>query len=1070
MKNSLKNRLFCLVTALCIVISATPTVFAANEDVTPEAQKEVIGRGAIGAVNPDGGIYLSWRLLENEPADTVSFNIYKNGSVLTSITNTNYIDEKGTKADVYNITSVINGIEGEKSPNIAILDGHADAGYESAPYAYFDIPVNIPTDTSGKYGKNNESEWHATYNSEKTDGGESGGPNDVSVGDVDGDGIYEIILKWDPSNSKDNSQGGVTGNVYIDCYEYDGTQLWRIDLGRNIRAGAHYTQFQVYDYDGDGKAEVAMRTAPGSIDGTGSYVTQAGVNDRIKNANNSKEYVNTTGSGNTLGQVITNPEYLTVFNGETGAAMQTIEYEPARGSAEAWGKDAYGGRSERFLAGTAYLDGVHPSMIFARGYYQRSSVAAYDWDGKNLTNRWLIDSGMNSGHPFYGQGNHNLSVADLDNDGKDEIVYGSAALDDDGSVLHSMGWGHGDALHVSDFDNDGNQEIFAPLEETGNWGIGFREGNGTEIWHYVASDDDGRGAMAYFSRKYGVLAWDGAFGIRTIDGTLINNNPRQDNNWSNANFPIYWDGDLCSEHFDGNRISKFNDDTASFGRFLNFPGVTYNNTTKKNPCLQADLFGDWREELILRKGDNSGLRVFMSLCPSDYMFSTLLQDHQYRMAIAWQNTGYNQPPHQSYYIGYDKDAAKTMVTVKDSGGNPLSGATVTMSGPNERYGTTGADGTVTLRAENGEYNITVECDGYTGAEKALTVGGAGQIEFLLEKEKKIGETWDFNSLQASEQFADGDKITGDKGGTISVKYGTSSVSGALPPKAEQKSDGDNFLHFTDKGNGQDGWSYAPENPIDLDRLVIELDFKAGETGSGIQLLRVLDKNNVPGSLAYSGTDGRVFDIISGNGNLTFTDYLSKGKDEKTAKSAAITGFKFSAGTWYTLKLVYTRNKNSVAVYTKNAAEDTYTLRDTFVLGSASPKGDVPMLSPTMILTNTRGSDATDLSVDNLFIGTTGGAPARNEKYTINSQSKANGILTVNITKNSDQGGAKDILIAAAYDKESGVLTENNTKEIEMTANETKDITIELPAKETDEISVYIWNNMNEITPLVPKCK
>ncbi len=1046
----MKKRLCGIVLALFVIFSAVPSVMAADA-AAEEPQKELIGRGAIGAVSPSGGVYLSWRLLENEPADSVSFNVYKNGELLANVKNTNYTDAEGTKTDAYNVSAVVGGAEGEKSPDIAILDGYADKGYEKAPYAYFDIPVNIPPDGNG-----------ATYNAPDTSGGQSGGPNDVSVGDVDGDGIYEIILKWDPSNSKDNSQSGVTGNVYIDCYEYDGTQLWRIDLGRNIRAGAHYTQFQVYDYDGDGKAEVAMRTAPGSKDGSGAYVTEVGVNDTIKNADNTKQYANSDG------QVITNPEYLTIFSGETGKAMQTIEYEPARGSASAWGKDKYGGRSERFLAGTAYLDGVHPSMIFARGYYQRSSMVAYDWDGKNLTKRWLLDSGMDSKNPFYGQGNHNLSVADIDNDGKDEIVYGSCAVDDDGTVAHSMGWGHGDALHVSDFDNDGEQEIFAPLEEDPNWGIGFREADGTEIWHYKASGDDGRGAMAYFSRKYGVLAWDGAFGIRTIDGTLINNNPKQDNEWSNANFPIYWDGDLCSEHFDGNRISKFNDDTASFGRFMNFSGTAYNNTTKKNPCLQADLFGDWREELILRRADNAALRVFMSLCPTDHMFTTFLQDHQYRMAVAWQNTAYNQPPHRSYYIGYDKDAAESTVTVKDSDGDPVANAAVTISGPNVRYGLTGEDGAAAFRAENGDYTVSAECDGYVAAETSVKVDGASKAELTLEKEVNIGATWNFDDLAVGKTFEDGETVTNGNGKNITVKFGTSAEAGGVAPSIESR-DGGGYLKFADKNKKQDGWSYSPETPIDYDKLVIEIDFTVGETDSGVQLLRVLDKNNVPESLAYSGTDGRVFDIITGDGTLTFTDYLSKGKDDKSAKNVALSGFKLSANKWYSLKLVYSRSAGSVKVFTKNASDTAYTPRDTFMLGGTSPKGDVPKLSPTSVLTNTRGSANTSLGIDNIFIGTTGAAqPEEILPYTINSAEASSSRVIASVTKNYSSENEKDILIAAAYDKESGVLTDWNYAELVMSEGETRDIAVDLSAADTDEVSVYIWNGFDEIKPIAEK--
>lgn len=1049
----MKKRLCGIVLALCVAFSAAPAVMAAGETAA-EPQTEIIGRGAIGAVSPSGGVYLSWRLLENEPAESVSFNVYKNDALLANVKNTNYTDANGAKTDVYNVSALVGGAEGEKSPDIAILDGYANSGQENAPYAYFDIPVNIPPDGNG-----------ATYNAPDTSGGQSGGPNDVSVGDVDGDGIYEIILKWDPSNSKDNSQDGVTGNVYIDCYEYDGTQLWRIDLGRNIRAGAHYTQFQVYDYDGDGKAEVAMRTAPGSKDSSGAYVTEAGVNDAIKNADNTKTYIDKKG------QVITNPEYLTIFNGETGRAMQTIEYEPKRGSASAWGKDSYGGRSERFLAGTAYLDGVHPSMIFARGYYQRSSMVAYDWDGKNLTRRWLLDSGMDSKNPFYGQGNHNLSVADIDNDGKDEIVYGSCAVDDDGTVAHSMGWGHGDALHVSDFDNDGEQEIFAPLEESPNWGIGFREGSGAEIWHYTSSKDDGRGVMAYFSKKYGVLAWDGLMGIRTIDGTLISNVPKQDDpdSLTSANFNIYWDGDLCAEHFDGDRIQKFNDDNIAFERLLTFNDVAFNNTTKRNPCLQADLFGDWREELILRRADNSALRVFMSLAPTDYMFTTFLQDHQYRMAVAWQNTGYNQPPHQSYYIGYDMDLAYSTVTVRTADGTLIEGASVAAG---NKAAVTDENGEAKLKLSAGEYEVTAEKNGYfTGHGKITvtdeTVGAAAEI--VLAPEYDIGESWSFNDLSVGTTFADGDSVKNENGAEINVRYGTAALSGASAPSIASRGNGDNYLKLTDVGNGQDGWAYSPEAPIDFEKQIFEFDFMLGETTKGAQLLRVLDANNVPESLAYSGKDGRAFDIMTGdNGSLKFTDYLSKGSSDTAAKESGLSGNTISANKWYSLRAVYTRSDDKVKVYAKDAAVDEYDLCGTFTLGSTSPKGAVPKLSPTSVLTNTRGGDKTNLSIDNIFIGTVTDVPPKADyPYTVNNVLAPGGV-TVNVTKNYASGNEKDVLIAAAYDKESGALTGWSSVELVMNDGETKDIAVDLNAAETDEVSAYIWNGFDEIRPLANK--
>lgn len=694
-----------------MVVSALP-VFAVGEVEEGSAQAaadpaarqmEYLNRGGFASTHPSGGVYLSWRLLGTEPMGT-TFNVYKNGTLLVqNLNNTNYTDTAGTSSDKYAVAPVINGTEGAKSEEFPMLEGHADRGQTAYPYAYFDVPISIP-----------EAGVDYTYDA-----------NDASVGDVDGDGEYEIILKWNPTNAKDSAGSGVTGNVYIDCYEYDGTQLWRIDLGRNIRAGAHYTQFQVYDYDGDGKAEMAVKTAPGSTDGKGNYVSDVGNTDEIRNTDNEASYIGSNG------HITGGPEYLTIFNGESGAAMQTIDYDAPLGQSNDWGDGSYN-RSDRFLAGTAYLDGVHPSMIFARGYYSRAVVFAYNWDGENLTRVWKTDSRDSANSKLAGQGNHNLSVADLDKDGKDEIIYGAAALDHDGSVAHSTGWGHGDALAVSDFDNDGEQEIFGALEDYP--GEGYRDASGKTIWLHKSKGDDGRGTMAYFSRTYGTLAWDAAFGIRQLDDTLISETTYQDNNWSLANFPIYWDGDLCREHFDGNRLNKFFDDSKGFGRIWTIytnNNVNFNNDSKHNPCLQADLFGDWREELVMRHSDNTALRVFTSLCQTDYKFTTFMHDSQYRCAIAWQNTAYNQPPFQSYYIGYDKKGdyvqpniyvkdldPEVVFTVTDEAGNPAAGVSVSVGGASK---VTDKDGVVSLRIPAGTYTYTVDSENYNVASGEITV-------------------------------------------------------------------------------------------------------------------------------------------------------------------------------------------------------------------------------------------------------------------------------------------------------------------------------------------------------------
>jgi hypothetical protein len=453
--------------------------------------------------------------------------------------------------------------------------------------------------------------------------------NDASVGDLDGDGQYEIILKWDPSNSHDNSQSGYTGNVYIDAYKLNGTRLWRIDLGRNIRAGAHYTQFQVWDYDGDGKAEVAMKTADGTIDGIGKVIGSASADYR-----------------NSSGYILSGPEYLTMFNGQTGAAMSTVNYDPPRGTVSSWG-DSYGNRVDRFLAGTAYLDGVHPSLIESRGYYTRTVITAWDFHGGQLTERWKFDSNV-SGSQYTYEGDHQLSIADVDSDGKDEIVFGAMCIDDNGQPLWNTNMHHGDAEHVGDLDPARpGLEVFK-VDEDGTkaaaWMADARTGQ--IIWQNAPNGtDNGRGVSDHiWSGSTGAQSWSA-----TVDGLFNTHGQNIGRKPSSINFVAWWDGSLDRDLLDGTHIDKYG--TSSDTRLLTASGVHSNNGTKSTPSLSADLFGDWREEVIWPTTDNTALRIYVPTATTSYRIPTLMQDLQYRESIAWQNTAYNQPPHTSFYIG-----------------------------------------------------------------------------------------------------------------------------------------------------------------------------------------------------------------------------------------------------------------------------------------------------------------------------------------------------------------------------------------------------------------------------------
>ena len=672
------KKLTAFLTAAVMVTSVASipvlTSYADTNSTTEKRVMEKLDRGTV-AVKTNDGVYLSWRLLGTESLTNQAFDIYRDSEKIYTTGEhdaTCYTDSKGTADNKYTVVPKGEAIDKTEAVDVWTTN----TTYKGRSVAYKDIAFKVPD--GGKTPKDEEYTYTA---------------NDMSVGDLDGDGEYEYIVKWDPSNSKDNSVKGYTGNVYLDAYELDGTLLWRIDLGVNIRAGAHYTQYMVYDFDGDGKSEVILKTAPGSKDGEGNYVSKAGKN--ITKGDDKKDYRNSSGllMGKDGG-----PEYLTVFNGETGAAMQTVDFDPPRSilTSSEWG-DSYANRSERYLAAVAYLDGVHPSVVMTRGYYTYVYAAAYTWDGTDLKEQWLSTntpteenggtgctvkyadgtSKNNTNKTLYAQGAHSVSVADVDNDGYDEIIFGSAVLDHDGTVLTYDGRGHGDAEHVSDFDNDGKQEIFMAHEAGKHndkiipYAVDIKRYNG-DIMLQAAQGDIGRGIMDNVDDEYALssgnlsLFWSvAADGIYNQAGEKVGNIPNT--NGSNMeNFAVYWDGDLGRELLDGNKLVKYSIKSGTERIYYDSKNSTLpgsiNNSTKSNACLTADLFGDWREEIVLRYGD--GVRIYFSTIPTDYRLTTLMHDSQYRCAIAWQNVGYNRPPHTSYYIG-------SVALAKDSGGNTL---------------------------------------------------------------------------------------------------------------------------------------------------------------------------------------------------------------------------------------------------------------------------------------------------------------------------------------------------------------------------------------------------------------
>ena len=566
-----------------------------------QAQKENLNRALVAIRTSDSQVYIGLRLFIDDPKG-IGFNLYRDGLLLNDspiVNSTNYTDDIAVNG-VYSLEIAQDSIMTKIPKTIA----KAKVWEQN----FLEIPIDRPQGGTTPDGVS------YTYSA-----------NDCSVGDLDGDGEYEIVLKWVPSNSKDNSHNGHTGNVFLDAYSFSGVRKWRIDLGVNIRSGAHYTQFVVYDLDGDGKAEVACKTADGTIDGLGNILGESSADYR-----------------NESGRILEGPEYLSVFDGQTGGLVSSVKYVPRRGDVGSWG-DNYANRSDRFLAAAAYLDGKHPSLIMCRGYYTRSVIAAWDLVNGELKQRWVFDSDTPGYEAYAGQGNHSLSIADVDQDSKQEIVYGSMTIDDNGQGLYTTGLGHGDALHVSDFDpNIPGLEVFAPHENKRD-GITFRKAKtGEIIWQHKNNIDVGRALAADIDpSRIGAEFWaQGNMGVYNISGEEVFSEI------PSINFAIWWDGDLQRELLDGNQITKY-----GIGTIFTADQCSSNNGTKATPCLQADLFGDWREEVIFRTKDNNALRIFTNPEITSFRIPTLMQDLQYRMAVVWQNSGYNQPPWPSFYIG-----------------------------------------------------------------------------------------------------------------------------------------------------------------------------------------------------------------------------------------------------------------------------------------------------------------------------------------------------------------------------------------------------------------------------------
>ena len=589
---------------------------------------EKLSRGLIGIPTEDG-MYFSWRMTLEDAAG-LQFDLYRSSGGGAEVKlNKEPIDRTSDFLD-RTVDYTVDNRWTLKATTGEVATWTRLKGEKRNPY--LSIPVCKPED--GEIAGES-----FTYTA-----------NDCSVGDLDGDGEYEIILKWFPSNSKRPPQRGFTGNTYLDAYKMDGTRLWRIDLGPNVRSGAATTNFLVFDFDGDGCAEICCKTGDGTVDGLGHRIGDAQADWRTWDKKSP-----------TYGKIVNGPEYLTVFEGRTGKELDSKEYIPTRYPLDGWGgvggncgNDNTGGRSDRFTAGVAFLDGKTPSPVMVRGWYGRTVVAAWTFTNGALKHTWTFDSAAPGWEAYSGMGNHSVTVADFDGDGCDEICVGAMTVDHDGKGLFTTGLRHGDALHAGRFipsrqgmqvfgvhENEGDNEIVKRTPAVAM----FDGATGEIIWQDGLGQDAGRGVAADIDPRYdGAECWCNIGGLRRGDTGEIISNRKPDS----CNFTIYWDADPLAELLDHVSISKWNWNAESTDLLLKAEGVVSNNGTKGNPCLSGDILGDWREEVIWPSEDQTELRIYSTTIPAVDRRATWMNDRQYRLAIAWQNVAYNQPPHPSF--------------------------------------------------------------------------------------------------------------------------------------------------------------------------------------------------------------------------------------------------------------------------------------------------------------------------------------------------------------------------------------------------------------------------------------
>ncbi len=876
-----------------------------------------LDRGLV-AVAANNGTFVSWRVL-GEDGDNVKFNLYRDGTLLNStpLSVSNFSDASGSASSRYVVKTVVDGVEKETSKQSL-----------TSANDYFEIKIApVPSNADGR-------DISSDYE-----------PNDATVADLDGDGQMEILLKL--RNTKFNYTAENTDYDIIQVYKLDGTLMWWIDGGPYMM-DFQSNEFNIaaYDWDLDGKAECVLRAADNTV------IHKAdGSKQVIGDPNNTKGQYGTGGGG-----FFTNggAEYLLYLNGETGEPYQVKEYPLKRFEAgesnlqAAWG-DGYGHRSSKHFFGAPYFDGRQPSIFLARGIYTRHKMIAYDVNPvtHELIERWRWFN--NTPGPWYGQGYHNYSVADVDWDGRDEIVFGSMVIDDNGLGLSTTGLGHGDSHHVGDLNPYiYGQEVVACNEDLPN--NNYRDATTSKIYYRTtATSDDGRAIAGNFSNEYPgsqfITSHDSESLISTVtNGHLAGASPTND---VAQNFRIFWDGDLLDETFNYSNGKNTAGAVYKFrhGAIKTFTGTATNNDTKGTPCFQGDIFGDWREEVILRAADNRSIRIYTTTIPTEYRIYTLLHDPQYRNAMVWQMNGYNQTPHVSYFLGElegitqappsptmngrDELAAGGTLSTSDYGKSVVFAAT-------ENATATVAEGAApTLFVDNAPtwvqghgdndnittetYTHTLQGGGFGGATKIVKLGG-GKLILPAVQQKHTGKTevwfgtlafngemtgsrvW-LNRLTALE--SDGGRF--NKG--IEMNYGAELRIGS-DAKASEITTSDLVLNFGSKlcldifadGTTADRvnataltiekktWENGPEYNTPV--IVFTPHYAAGATKlpGGSYLLGTI--GSVTGNLsdlAIEGLNGQKVSLVLGNGKL----YLNV-SDSRDATDVVWTGANGSA--------------------------------------------------------------------------------------------------------------------------------------------------------------------------------